>query len=163
MPGGSHQTLLDKYQVKQGKGLKMQSDIASAYSAYPLADHPGQISAASGRPLVEIDLDAATSGELSAADLQISASTLRAQAAVARDSGYGPLAENLERAAELTAVPNEELLAMYEMLRPQRSTQAELAALADRLEREFHAPVNAAFVRQAAEVYRARKLLRRGE
>ena len=129
---------------------------------YPLADHPEQITAASGRPLAEIDLAAAVAGDLSSADMQISGGTLRAQAQIARGSGYAQLAENLERAAELTAVPNEELLKMYGMLRPERSTYAELIALADRLEGEFHAPVNAAFVREAAQVYRERKLLRRG-
>lgn len=129
--------------------------------SYPLADQPQQISAASGRPLTEIDLGAAIGGELSAADLQISGETLAAQAQIARSSGYGQLAENLERAAELTAVPNEELLKMYGMLRPERSTFAELSELAQRLEEEYHAPVNAAFVREAAAVYRERKLLRR--
>lgn len=130
---------------------------------YPLADHPDALTAASGRPLQEIDLDAAIAGRLSPADLQISGATLRAQAGVARGSGYDPLAENLERAAELTAVPNEELLKMYGMLRPERSTFAELTALAERLEREYNAPVNGAFVREAAAVYRERKLLRREE
>ncbi len=129
--------------------------------SYPLADHPEKISAASGRPLADIDLTAAISGELSPGDLQISGETLRSQAGVARRSGYDQLAENLERAAELTAVPNEELLAMYGMLRPERATFAELSELAQRLEEEFHAPVNAAFVREAAAVYRERKLLRR--
>jgi len=127
-----------------------------------MADHPEQISAASGRPLSGIDLAAAISGELSAADLQIDRETLRAQAQIARSGGYAQLAENLERAAELAAVPNEELLKMYGMLRPERSTHAELIALAERLENEFAAPVTAAFVREAAEVYRERKLLRRG-
>ena len=135
--------------------------MQSSTNSYPLADHPEQISAASGRPLAEIDLAAAISGELSPADLQISGETLRAQAVVARSSGYDQLAENLERAAELTAVPNEELLAMYGMLRPERSSFGELIALAERLEGEFYAPANAAFVREAAEVYRERKLLRR--
>lgn len=128
---------------------------------YPLADSPETLTAASGRSLSEIDLDAAIAGDLSAADLQISGETLRAQAAVARSSGYDQLAENLERAAELTAVPNEELLEMYGMLRPERSTHAELIGLAQRLEEEYNAPVNAAFVREAAQVYRERKLLRR--
>jgi len=136
--------------------------MPTSTSHYPLADHPEQISAASGRPLSKIDLAAAISGELSAADLQIDSETLRAQAQIARSSGYGQLAENLERAAELAAVPNEELLKMYGMLRPERSTYAELAGLAERLENEFAAPVTAAFVREAAEVYRERKLLRRG-
>lgn len=141
----------------------MATPIVAQKPDYPLADHPEQISAASGRPLADIDLAAAISGELSAGDLQISGETLRAQAGVARGNGYNQLAENLERAAELTAVPNEELLAMYGMLRPERSSYAELTALADRLEDEFAAPVNAAFVREAAQVYRERKLLRRGE
>jgi len=152
-----------KSQAKLWKGLKMPSDIASVSNSYPLADHSEQISAASGRALADINLAAAISGELSAADMQISGETLRAQAGVARNSGYAQLAENLERAAELTAVPNEELLVMYGMLRPERSSYDELSALADRLENEFAAPVNAAFVREAAEVYRERRLLRRGE
>ncbi|MBX3050043.1 MAG: diol dehydratase small subunit [Caldilineaceae bacterium] len=135
--------------------------MQSTLKSYPLADHPEQITAASGRPLAEIDLAAAIAGELSAADMQISGETLRAQAEVARQSGYDQLAENLERAAELTAVPNEELLVMYGMLRPERSTHAELMALAERLEREFAAPVNAGFVREAAAIYQERKLLRR--
>ena len=139
----------------------MPTPIAAHPTNYPLADYPEQISAASGRPLAEIDLAAAISGDLSAGDLQISGETLAAQAQIARGSGYEQLAQNLERAAELTAVPNEELLQMYGMLRPERSTYAELSALAKRLENEFAAPVNAAFVREAAEVYRERKLLRR--
>ena len=48
--------------------------------------------------------------------------------------GFRQLAANLRRAAELTAVPNAELLRMYEMLRPGRSTYAELQELAARLE-----------------------------
>lgn len=139
----------------------MGSKIVSDSSRYPLADYPEHLTAASGRPLAEIDLNAAISGKLSTADLQISGETLAAQAQIARNSGYPQLAENLERAAELTSVPNEELLTMYGMLRPERSTYSELSALADRLEREFNAPVNAAFVREAATVYRERKLLRR--
>lgn len=134
---------------------------AHTQPTYPLADQPDALTAASGRSLSAIDLEAAISGQLSGADLQISGETLRAQAAVARHNGYSQLAQNLERAAELTAVPNEELLEMYGMLRPERATHGELMALADRLEEEYSAPVNAAFVREAAAVYRERKLLRR--
>jgi propanediol dehydratase small subunit len=52
-------------------------------------------------------------------------------------------------------------LRMYETLRPGRASYDELIALADRLEREHHAPESAALVREAAEAYRARNLLRR--
>jgi propanediol dehydratase small subunit len=114
----------------------------------------------SGRPLSEVTLDALD--DLSIADVQISPATLRAQAEIARQAGFRQLATNLTRAAELTAVPNAELLRMYELLRPQRASQAELLALADELEHHYKAVENAQMVREAAEVYQARGLLKRG-
>lgn len=128
-------------------------------TAYPLIDHPESLSAASGRPIGEVTLEAA--GDLTIADLQITAETLRAQAEVARRAGHAQLAVNLERAAELTRVPNDQVLRMYDALRPGRATHPELLALAERLEREYQAPVCAALVREAAEVYMQRGLLRR--
>ena len=134
-----------------------QSDIL-----YPLAEHAAdRLVAISGRPLGTITEEAAEAGELTIADLQISAETLRAQAAIARSAGYRQLAANLTRAAELTAVPNAEILQMYETLRPGRASYDELIALADRLEQAHRAPESAALVREAAEVYLARNLLRR--
>jgi propanediol dehydratase small subunit len=127
---------------------------------YPLIDQADELRAVSGRPLSEVTLDALE--ELSIADVQISPATLRAQAEIARQAGFRQLAVNLTRAAELTAVPNAELLRMYEMLRPQRASHAELLALADELERGYEAVENARMVREAAEVYRARGLLKRG-
>lgn len=128
---------------------------------YPLLEKGADLRAASGRRLHEINLDAAAAGSLEAGDIQISADTLRAQAEIARQAGYHELAQNLVRAAELTAVPNADLLQMYELLRPGRSTYAELTALADRLDQAFQAVETAAFVREAAEVYRTRNLFRR--
>ena len=128
---------------------------------YPLAEHAAEtLKAASGRPLGEVTLD--TLDELSIADVQISPATLRAQAEIARQAGFRQLAANLTRAAELTAVPNAELLRMYELLRPQRATHAELLALADELEQRYAAVENARLVREAAEVYRSRGLVKRG-
>ena len=125
---------------------------------YPLADHPSAIRAASGRPLDTIAPDT-HAGELGVADMQISAETLRAQAKIAGAAGYTQLAANLARAAELTAVPNDELLRIYDALRPGRATHADLLALAERLEREYDAPQNAALVREAAAAYKARGLI----
>jgi propanediol dehydratase small subunit len=127
---------------------------------YPLIDQADDLRAASGRPLSEVTLDALA--ELSIADGQISPATLRAQAEIARQAGFRQLATNLTRAAELTAVPNAELLRMYEMLRPQRASHADLLALADSLEQRYDAVENARMVREAAEVYQARGLLKRG-
>lgn len=132
-------------------------------SSYPLMDHTADtLTAASGRTINSVNLEAAAAGDVRAEDLQVSAATLAAQAEVAAQAGYGELAQNLRRAAELTAVPNEELLRMYELMRPGRSTYAELIAMAERLEGDFAAAITAGFVREAAEVYRQRNLLRRG-
>ena len=125
---------------------------------YPLMDDAGALKAASGRGADAIGLDQLA--ELSPADLRISGATLRAQAQVAAQSGFTQLAENLTRAAELTLVPNEELLMMYETMRPGRATLAEMLTLADRLEQAYGATQNAALVRDAATVYEQRKLLK---
>ena len=128
---------------------------------YPLIESAAdRLQAASGRRLADITGQAVDAGELSLADLQISAETLRAQAAVARQAGYSRLAANLLRAAELTAVPNAEVLRLYERLRPGRASYAELLALADTLELQYRAPECARLVRDAAVVYQARGLLR---
>ncbi|HLV34785.1 MAG TPA: diol dehydratase small subunit [Spirillospora sp.] len=129
---------------------------------YPLLKHaPGSVRAASGRSAADLTLQQAVAGELSDEDLRISAETLRAQAQIAREAGYTQLAANLTRAAELTAVPNDELLKMYELLRPGRASYDTLIALAQRLETAYHAAETGRFVRQAAEAYRIRGLLRR--
>ena len=129
---------------------------------YPLIDDDqAKIRAASGRPLGDITVDAAVAEELAALDLRISRETLRQQADAAERAGYPQLAHNLRRAAELIDVPNDELLRMYNALRPHRSTYDILQALAQVLEHKYRAPINAAFVREAAEVYRERGLLRK--
>ena len=129
---------------------------------YPLRDAKAeQLLAHSGRALRDITPEAIAAGELTGDDLRTHADTLRQQAEIARDGGYPQLAANLTRAAELTDVPNEELLKIYELLRPERASFDELARLADYLEATYGAKENAAFIRDAATVYRERGLLRR--
>jgi propanediol dehydratase small subunit len=137
-------------------------DMAEQKERYPLIEHAAErLRAISGRRLVDVTLDAATAGDLKIADIQIDAETLRTQAAIAKEAGYPRLAANLARAAELTTVPNAEVLRMYELLRPGRASYDELIELATRLAQTHHAPESAALVREAAEAYRARGLLRR--
>jgi propanediol dehydratase small subunit len=127
---------------------------------YPFAQHAAeQLKAASARPYADVTLDAL--GDLTAPDMVIHAQTLRAQAEVARAAGYAQVAANLTRAAELTQVPNEDILKIYDMLRPERSSYDGLLRLADWLEAQYQAVENARLIREAAEVYRARGLLRR--
>jgi len=116
-----------------------------------------------GLTLDDLTLDALRAGRLDAADMRATAETLRLQAEVARRSGRAQLAENLARAAELTALPDDLVLEIYTALRPHRSTGDELAAWAERLEREYSAPATATFLREAAAVYARRGLLSAGE
>ncbi len=110
-------------------------------------------------PLDDVTLAAARSGTLVAADVRATPETLRYQAAVARAAGRDPLADNLERAAELASVPDSELLGIYTALRPGRSNVAELDAWATRLE-AYGAQLTAAFVRDATAAYVERGLIR---
>ena len=104
-------------------------------------------------------LDGVRAGEATMADFVITPATLQAQAEVARAHANPQLAENFERAAELTSLPDDELLAVYEQLRPRRASAAELAATAAALQARG-AVRTAALVREAAAVYARRGLLR---
>jgi len=116
-----------------------------------------EVRALSGRPVDELTLDAVRRGEVGLADLRIHPDTLERQAAVAQQHANPQLAQNLRRAAELTQLSDEEVLAIYEALRPGRATQAELTTLADSLAARG-LPGCAALVAEAAEVYAGRGL-----
>ncbi len=127
---------------------------------YPLGlRRPDLVTTPGGRPLDEVTLDAVLSGAIGAEDLRATSQTLRRQAEVARAAGRTQLADNLGRAAELANVPAETILEIYAALRPNRSSAADLEDWARRLESEWDAPLTAAFVREAAEVYATRGLL----
>ena len=127
---------------------------------YPLGSkRPDLVTTLAGLALDDVTLAAARAGTLSATDVRATPETLRYQAAVARSAGRSPLAENLERAAELASVPDGELLEIYTALRPGRSSLEELDRWATRLE-THGATQTAIFVREAAATYVERGLLR---
>ena len=131
-------------------------------SDYPLGTRrPDLVSTPGGIPLDGVTLAAVRSGELAADEIRATPETLRMQAEVARAAGRTQLAESLERAAELAAVPDELLLEVYTALRPRRATAIELEEWARRLE-AHDASNTAAFVREAAAAYAARGLLADG-
>ena len=122
------------------------------------ADH-AKITTQTGKHLDELTMEAILQGKLTEADFRISAETLQHQAQAAEEAGYVQQGRNLRRAAELTGVSNEEVLAIYNALRPGRTSYRALIALATRLEQTLDAPLTAALVREAAEVYLARGLV----
>ncbi|MDX6393450.1 MAG: propanediol dehydratase small subunit [Streptosporangiaceae bacterium] len=111
----------------------------------------------SGKLVSDLTLDAVRRGEVSLPDLRIHPETLDHQASVAEAHGNPQLAENLRRAAELTVLPDDEVLAIYEALRPHRSTPQQLTALAGSLAGRG-LPRCAALLTEAAEVYARRGL-----
>lgn len=126
---------------------------------YPLGTkRPDLVTTAAGTSVDDITLEAAREGRVMAPELSATPETLRLQAQVADARGRTQLAENLERAAELAAVPDGLLLEVYTALRPGRATGSELELWALRLE-EFEAEKTAAFVREAAAAYAERGLL----
>ena len=127
---------------------------------YPLAEtRPERVRALSGKPMAAITLDAVLAGEVGMDDLRIDADALRQQAAIARAAGRPTLARNLERGADLVAVPQDVIMRVYDLLRPGRArSKDELYAAARALREDHGAATVAAFVEEAAEVYERRGL-----
>lgn len=135
-------------------GLEPQKD-------YPLAEkRPDLIRTGTGKRLDELTLDSVLNNTVKAQDMRITPEALLLQAQIAEACGRSQLAQNFRRAAELTKVPDERILEIYNALRPYRSNKDELLAIADELDKKFGAVICAALVREAAEVYECRGRLR---
>lgn len=157
--------VLNRMNSLQGAAPVSAVPSASIQSAkvtdYPLANkHPEWVKTATNKTLDDFTLENVLSDNVTA---QICALPLKhcvfrprlpeMLVAIA-------LAMNFERAAELTSVPDDRILEIYNALRPYRSTKQELIAIADDLERRYQAKICAAFVREAAELYVERKKLK---
>ncbi|PXY30247.1 glycerol dehydrogenase [Prauserella sp. PE36] len=127
---------------------------------YPLAARrPELLKTPTGKRIDELTMEAVLAGEVAPEDLRIAPETLRLQARIAEQSGRPQLAQNFRRAAELTALPDELVLSIYNSLRPRASTKQQLTDIADELESAYSATLCAALVREAADVYERRNIL----
>jgi propanediol dehydratase small subunit len=126
-----------------------------AKEIYPLGSkNSDMVKTPTGKKLSEITIENILAGTLQPEDCRISSDSLEHQARVAESEGYRQLAENFRRAAELTKIPDKEILRIYNLLRPYRSTRKDLLLMADHLEATYQAKINAAFIREAAEGYK---------
>ena len=114
----------------------------------------------SGVNVDEISVEDVRRGDINLDDIRIHPDTLEHQAQVAEDNGNPQLAGNFRRAAELTDFLDEEVLRLYEALRPNRSTAQELHAIAQDLASRG-AQKNAELFLQAADVYARRGLAKK--
>ncbi len=130
---------------------------------YPIAEkRPDLVRTANGLGLSDLTVSAVIDGRIAREDIAITPEALRLQADIARRVGRDRLAENFERAAELARVPEDELMAVYELLRPGRATGPEpLREAAAKLRRDYGADRVAALVEEAADVYVRRGLFAR--
>jgi propanediol dehydratase small subunit len=127
---------------------------------YPLASHrPELLRTPTGKRLDEITMQAVLAGDVVAEDLRIAPDTLRLQAQIAESAGRAQLGQNFRRAAEMTALPDEKVLGVYNALRPHASTKEELLEIAEELERDYSATLCGRLVREAVDVYERRHIL----
>ena len=107
----------------------------------------------------ELTVSGALDGSLGMNDLRLQPEALLHQADLAERNGNPQLGQNLRRAAELSALSDQDVLSIYEALRPSRSSVEELTAIAARLQAQG-AALCAALVTEAAAAYQRRGLLR---
>jgi propanediol dehydratase small subunit len=139
------------------------SDTPLTARDYPTAEtRPEQVTGTRGKPLSVLTLDAVVTGEVEMEDLRITPQALLQQVQISRSVGRSALARNLERAAEMTRIPQDEVMAIYELLRPGRAaSEASLLETAQRIRREWSAQNLADFVEEAARFYEKRGLFRK--
>ncbi|CDQ46466.1 MULTISPECIES: diol dehydratase small subunit [Mycolicibacterium] len=131
---------------------------------YPLSVHRSDLLfTPTGKPFDAVTMDAVIAGDIEAADLRITPEALRLQAQIAEKAGRTQIGANMRRAAEMTAISDERVLQIYNALRPNASTKAELDAIADELLDTYNAEHLATLVREAAEVYERRDILAESE
>ena len=137
------------------------SPLSATLADYPIAKkRPEWIKSESGKTLEDITLENVMAGKIEARDLRITPRILKAQGDIAASAGRKTITNNFSRAAELTAVPDERILEIYNALRPYRASKQELLDIANELETKYHAVICANFVRDAAGHYETRKKLK---
>ena len=130
---------------------------------YPIAEtQPEEVIGNRGKPLSSLTIESVINGDVSMEDLRITPKALEQQADIATSVGRSALAGNLKRAAEMTRLPQSEVMAIYELLRPGRAVSKDsLLDEAQRLRNEQDAPLLADFIEEAASFYEKRGLFRK--
>jgi len=129
---------------------------------YPLGSQRSDlVKTPSGKDFQDITMENLAAGKIDALEVRIRPETLEMQAQIAEVHGRSQLAVNFRRAAELTHIPDEDILRIYNALRPHRFTKKELLGIVKELQEKFQARVNAEFIREAINIYEKRGLLKK--
>ena len=127
---------------------------------YPLSTSDIDLKSKSGKSIDQITSYEVINGRVTGEDIKISKETLRLQGEIARQEGRTQLGENFERASELVDIPDEELLIIYNMLRPNRSTKEELLNKAKEIRDKYNAIACSNLIMDAVNVYSKRGILK---
>ncbi|MBO5408157.1 MAG: diol dehydratase small subunit [Clostridia bacterium] len=142
------------------RDMKGGGASAGGSYTYPLAkNHPDLLKSKTGKAFSEITFDNVIQGKVIHEDFKTNADTLLMQAEIAEKAGKKQFAVNMRRAAELTRVPDEEVLRIYDKLRPNRATKQELLEIANELRSKYQANITADLVEETAKVYEKRNIL----
>ncbi|ANZ61188.1 propanediol dehydratase [Secundilactobacillus paracollinoides] len=157
-------------QLQQGGNASSASTSASTATSsekelgaadYPLFEkHSDLIKTPTGQSVNEITLENVVNGKVTAKDMRITPATLKLQGEIAANAGRPAIQRNMQRASELTSVPDDVVLNLYNSLRPFRSTKQELLDTAKDLRDKYHAPICAAWFEEAATNYEVNKKLK---
>lgn len=129
---------------------------------YPLKQNSlGNVTTATGKKLSDITIESVMSGEITAKDIKISKETLLLQGSIADENGRPQLGRNFSRASELVDVPDDIILKIYEMLRPNRATRLELVTAAMELKDKYNAGECSRLILEAARIYEKRGILKK--
>lgn len=140
--------------------VKKSSDTLTE-ADYPISKKRSDlIKTRSGKSFDDINMENVLNGSITLDDIKITPEVLLYQAQIAESVGRTQFAANLRRAAELTFLPDDRVLEIYNALRPYRSTKQELLDIASELENKYNAKLNAQLVREAADIYEKRNRLK---
>ncbi|MEG2290993.1 MAG: diol dehydratase small subunit [Clostridium sp.] len=128
---------------------------------YPLSKSSLDIKSKSGKGLDDITIDEVIKGNITGEDIKISKETLKLQGDIAKSEGRKELGENFTRASELVDIPDEELLNIYNMLRPNRSSEEELLKKAEEIKVKYGAVNCSNLILDSVKVYKKRGILKK--
>lgn len=139
-----------------------QSQTASVGQLhYPLSKYEaGSLKAKSGKAFADVTYEQLIGGNIQPDDLKTNEATLRRQAEVAYGAGKKQFGDNLMRASEMVSIPDDEVLEIYNLLRPNRTDKQTLLDTAKRMREEYGANNIAALIEEAAAVYEKRGILK---
>lgn len=159
--------LVAKIMAQMGNAASTSSTSSASTSKemtakdYPLYQkHRDLVRTPKGKKLDDITLEKVVNDQVDPKELRITPEALKLQGEIAASAGRPAIQKNLQRAAELTRVPDDRVLQMYNALRPFRSTKQELLDIAKELRDKYDANVCAAWFEEAADYYESRKKLK---